>query len=154
MFCKKGVLRNFTKFTGKHLYQSLIFNKVACVRPATLIKKRLWHKCFPVNFAKTSKNTFSYRTPAVAPSENVLNLFLIFYPFQTRFPDKVCPYVNDFRKIGTIGSRYSRMDQVKFFKGCLPQILLGPFFEYFVLFGSIIILGIYRAFPSKVTNRK
>ena len=22
---------------------------------------------------------------------------------------------------------YSRMDQVKFFKGCLPQMLLGPF---------------------------
>ena len=31
MFCKKGVgvLRNFTKFTGKHLCQSLFFNKVA-----------------------------------------------------------------------------------------------------------------------------
>ena len=27
------------------------------------------------------------------------------------------------------GSRYSRMDQVKFFKGCLPQILLAPFFN-------------------------
>ena len=27
MFCKKGVLRNFAKFTGKHLCQSLIFNK-------------------------------------------------------------------------------------------------------------------------------
>ena len=25
------------------------------------------------------------------------------------------------------GSRYSRMDRVKFFKGCLPQILVGPF---------------------------
>ena len=25
------------------------------------------------------------------------------------------------------GSRYLRMDQVTFFKGCLPQILLGPF---------------------------
>ena len=25
------------------------------------------------------------------------------------------------------GSRYLRMDQVKFFKGCLSQILLGPF---------------------------
>ena len=24
-------------------------------------------------------------------------------------------------------SRYSRMDQVKFFKGCLSQVLLGPF---------------------------
>ena len=26
---KKGVLKNFTKFTGKHLYQSLFFTKVA-----------------------------------------------------------------------------------------------------------------------------
>ena len=25
----KGVLKNFTKFTGKHLYQSLFFNEVA-----------------------------------------------------------------------------------------------------------------------------
>ena len=25
---KKGVLRNFTKFTGKHLCQSVFFNKV------------------------------------------------------------------------------------------------------------------------------
>ena len=29
VFCKKCVLRNFTKFTGKHLCQSLFFNKVA-----------------------------------------------------------------------------------------------------------------------------
>ena len=29
VFCKKGVLRNFAKFTGKHLCQSLSFNKVA-----------------------------------------------------------------------------------------------------------------------------
>ena len=29
MFCKRGVLRNFAKFTGKHLYQSLFFSKVA-----------------------------------------------------------------------------------------------------------------------------
>ena len=29
----KGVLRNFTKFTGKHLRQSLFFNKVAGLRP-------------------------------------------------------------------------------------------------------------------------
>ena len=28
VFCKKGVLRNFTKFLGKHLCQSLFFNKV------------------------------------------------------------------------------------------------------------------------------
>ena len=38
--------------------QSLFFNKVAGLRPATLLKKRLWHRCFPVNFVKISKNTF------------------------------------------------------------------------------------------------
>ena len=27
--CKKGVPKNFTKFTGKHLCQSLLFDKVA-----------------------------------------------------------------------------------------------------------------------------
>ena len=29
MFYKKSVLRNFTKFTGKHLCQSLFYNKIA-----------------------------------------------------------------------------------------------------------------------------
>ena len=29
---KKGVLRNFAKFTGKQLWQSLFFNKVAGLR--------------------------------------------------------------------------------------------------------------------------
>ena len=33
MFCKKGVLRNFAKFTGKQLWQSFFFNKVAGLRP-------------------------------------------------------------------------------------------------------------------------
>ena len=51
-FVRKGILRNFTKFTGKHLCQGLFFNIVVGPRPATLLKKRLWHKCFPVNFAK------------------------------------------------------------------------------------------------------
>ena len=29
VFCKKAVLKNFAKFTGKHLCQSLFFNKIA-----------------------------------------------------------------------------------------------------------------------------
>ena len=32
VFCEKGVLRNFAKFTGKHLCQCLFFNKVAGLR--------------------------------------------------------------------------------------------------------------------------
>ena len=39
VFCKKGVLRNFTKFTWKHLCWSLFFNKVADLRPETLLKR-------------------------------------------------------------------------------------------------------------------
>ena len=38
---KKGVLRNFAKFTGKHLCHRLFFNKVIGFRPATLFKKSL-----------------------------------------------------------------------------------------------------------------
>ena len=49
---KKVVIKNFAKFTGKHLFQGLIFNKVAGLRSATLLKKRLWHRCFPVNYEK------------------------------------------------------------------------------------------------------
>ena len=32
VFCKKDILRNFAKFTGKHLCQSLFFNKAAGLR--------------------------------------------------------------------------------------------------------------------------
>ena len=58
VFCKNGVLRNFTKLTGKHLRQSLFFNKVVGLRPATLLKRRLWHRCFPVNFVKFRRTPF------------------------------------------------------------------------------------------------
>ena len=56
--CKKGVLGNFAKFTGQHLCQNLFFNKVVGLRPANLLKKRLWHSCFPVNFAEFLRTPF------------------------------------------------------------------------------------------------
>ena len=37
---EKVFFRNFTKFTGKRLCQSLFFNNVADLRPVTLLKKR------------------------------------------------------------------------------------------------------------------
>ena len=60
VFCKNGVLKSFAKFTGK----------IPC-RPeaATLLKKRLWHRCFHENFAKFLRNLFC-RTPPVAASEH------------------------------------------------------------------------------------
>ena len=40
VFCKKGVLRNFAKFTGQHLCQSLFFNKVAGLNPGRREKNK------------------------------------------------------------------------------------------------------------------
>ena len=48
----KAVLRNFTKFTGKHLCQSLFSNKVAGLRPEALAQ------VFPSEFCQISNNSF------------------------------------------------------------------------------------------------
>ena len=55
---KKSVPRYFAKFIGKYLCQSLFFNKVAGLRPATLIQKSLLHRCFSVNFVKFPRTHF------------------------------------------------------------------------------------------------
>ena len=44
VFCNKDIFKNFSKFTGKHLCQSLFLNKVACARR---------------NFAKFLRTSFS-----------------------------------------------------------------------------------------------
>ena len=46
VFCKKGVFKNLAKFTGKHFCQSLFFNEVAGLRPATLLKKEILAQVF------------------------------------------------------------------------------------------------------------
>ena len=65
-FCKKVALRNFMKFTGKHLCQRLFFNKVAGLRlflnkvaglrPATLLKKESLPQVLSCEFCKISKH--------------------------------------------------------------------------------------------------
>ena len=59
---REGVLRNFVKFTGKHLCQSLFFNNIVGPRAASVLKKRLWHRWFPVSFAKFLKTPFLQNT--------------------------------------------------------------------------------------------
>ena len=56
-----SLLKNFAIFTRKHLCWSLL----------NFIKKRLQHKCFPVNIAKLLiRKFFFYRTPLVAGPES------------------------------------------------------------------------------------
>ena len=65
--CKKGVLRNFAKFRGKHLSRKLFFKKVAGLA-CNCIKKESLTQMFSCEFCEISKNTFFYRTPQVAAS--------------------------------------------------------------------------------------
>ena len=61
LFYRKGVLKNFAKFTGKHLCQSLWFL-------VGFIKRESPTKVLSCEFYEISKNIFSYRTPPVAAS--------------------------------------------------------------------------------------
>ena len=57
-YVRKGVLRNFVKFSGKRMCQSLFFDKLQAWGLVTLLKKRFWQRCFPVNFAKFLRTPF------------------------------------------------------------------------------------------------
>ena len=58
IFYKKGALKNFAIFKGKHLRRSPFFIKFhEDLEACNFIKKKLRHRCFPVNIAKF------FRTP-------------------------------------------------------------------------------------------
>ena len=52
MFHKKAVLKIFAIFTEKHLYWNLFLYKNAGLQACSFVKKRLQHRCFPVNIDK------------------------------------------------------------------------------------------------------
>ena len=56
---RKRLLRNFAKFTEKHLCQGLFFNKRFF---SLFLKQRFWHRCFPGNFAKFLRTPFLQNT--------------------------------------------------------------------------------------------
>ena len=74
VFCKKRALRNFTKFTRKHMYQSLFFNKKRRPESYNFIKKEALAQVFSCEFCEISKNTFSYRAPLAAASAYVFSV--------------------------------------------------------------------------------
>ena len=49
---KKAVLKIFGILTGKTCVGASFFNKVADLQACNFIKKKLQHRCFPVNTAK------------------------------------------------------------------------------------------------------
>ena len=67
VFYKIGALKNFAKFTGKHLCQILFLIKDLEYRPATLLTQKLWHRCF---FREIFKNICIVGDLQMAASEN------------------------------------------------------------------------------------
>ena len=65
--------------TGKHLCESLFFNKIAGLSPTTLLKKRLWHKCFPVNFTKFLRTPFLQNISGRLLLKHVQMTFFFFF---------------------------------------------------------------------------
>ena len=77
---KKGVLRNFAKFNGKHLCQCLYFNNVAGLN---FIKKEALAQVFSCEFCEIFKNTFFtehfWATVSVSIQDSdYSNVFLIY----------------------------------------------------------------------------
>ena len=87
VLCIKGVLRNFTKFTGKQLCQSLFFNKIANPMP----KKKLLHICFPVNIAKFLRTPFVTEHLLLVPASELAHS-QIFYLYCPRLSWKLFTY--------------------------------------------------------------
>ena len=71
VLCKKGVLEISQYSQENTCVRESFLNKVAGLRPATLLKKSLWHRCLPVNFAKFLRIPFF--------TEHVRWLLLLFY---------------------------------------------------------------------------
>ena len=75
---RKGVLRNFTKFTGKHMCQSLFFN--------SFIKKETLARIFSCEFCKTSKNTFFIEHLRATASEvTLLSVYISWKKLRSHF---------------------------------------------------------------------
>ena len=75
VFCKKVFLKTLQN-SQENTCVSLFFNKVAG-RPASLLKKILWHRRLPVNFAKFSRTLYFKRTPLVAASSIRRRLYVL-----------------------------------------------------------------------------
>ena len=86
-------LRNsfLIKFIGRHLCENLFFDRLqAC----NFIKKRLPHRCFPVNFSKFLRTPFLCRAPSMI-ADVVLHLIPI-----AMIMDVLDSYFNAFHVIG------------------------------------------------------
>ena len=64
----EDILQNKCSQKLGKIHEKTSGNKAAGLRPAILLKRRLSHRCFPMNFAKFLRTPFFYRTTPLAAS--------------------------------------------------------------------------------------
>ena len=77
VFCKKGVLKNFAHFTGKHLCWSLFLIQLQVFRPATLLKRDSNAGAFLRNL-KIFKSTYFEEYLRTTASVVSFSMFIIY----------------------------------------------------------------------------
>ena len=60
----------------------MFFPEAWGLRPATLSRKKLWHRCFPMNFVKLLRTPFSYKMALVATSDKTNVVFISYNMLQ------------------------------------------------------------------------
>ena len=91
---KKGILRNFAKFTGKHLCQTPESLFLIRLEACNFIKKEALARVFSWEFCKISKNTFSTENLRTTASETTVPTSSLMH-----VPEKNEIQIYDFQKL-------------------------------------------------------
>ena len=74
---KKGVPR-ISQNSQENTYAKVSF-WIKLQGPATLLKRRLWHKCFPVSFTKSLRTPFLQNTSGWLLLQRVTNIYKLYF---------------------------------------------------------------------------
>ena len=119
-----SVLKNFAKFTGKHLCRSLFVNTDAGLRPISLLK-RLWHRCFPLNFAKFLRTPYLQSTSSGCFCKNMEYKYIIFF---VHFMNDLTCRINNSNPVWTVAAAVSQIFLVAFYE---PRLKIYGNREFF-----------------------
>ena len=106
-FLRTAILKNICERLLLRVFPFML----VCRQPTTLLKKRLWHRCFPVNFAKFLgthflQNTSGWLLPNI--------VFMIKLNLVTTLKQFMQPQVDLFQDNKTLGQSLSLFPWINF----------------------------------------
>ena len=122
-------------------------NKVAGLRPATLLRKRLWRRSFAVNFVKFLRrpflqNTFGWLLLEITKHAKLLTVELTANKNKCEICSKLA-----------IGIRTTSADFIQVFSFPALNIFSSKIYKIVIMMSSFIISNIWWSFFAKVVQR-